>query len=179
MAKLVRKLRLQYKVAYKVYLLDYLLSWLGGFMGIAILGLLNSLIFSSREVIMLIGSFGASAILLYGEFKSPLSQPRNLVGGHIVSALVGVTIALLPVSELWISAALAVSLALLIMKLTSTTHPPGGATALIAVIGGEKITSMGYWYVLFPVGTGAVILLIVAVLLYNISGLRKYPDKWF
>jgi CBS-domain-containing membrane protein len=65
------------------------------------------------------------------------------------------------------------------MHATKTLHPPGGATALIAVIGGPKITDLGFLYALLPVGTGVVIMLIVALLVNNIPGHRRYPEFWF
>ena len=92
------------------------------------------------EVItMIIGSFGASAVLIYGAIKSPLAQPRNLIGGHILSAVVGVASYQLFHAHLWFASAVAVATAIAVMHATKTLHPPGGATALIAVIGGEKI----------------------------------------
>jgi CBS-domain-containing membrane protein len=76
--------------------------------------------------------------------------------------------------------ALAVSLSILVMHLTRTLHPPGGATALIAVIGGTNITDMGYSFVGAPIATGAVVLLLVALLLNNLSNnpKRQYPKYW-
>ena len=88
---------------------------------------------------MIIGSFGASAVLIYGAIKSPLAQPRNLLGGHIISALIGVTMVKICGPILWLAAALAVSLSIAVMHATKTLHPPGGATALIAVISGPQI----------------------------------------
>ncbi len=97
------------------------------------------------DSLFLVGSFGASAVLLYGIPNSPYSQPRNLVGGHIVSAIIGIICALLLNAQSEIAAASAVSLALIFMHLTRTVHPPGGATALIAVIGSDQIHEMGYY----------------------------------
>ena len=125
-----------------------------------------------------IGSFGASAVLIYGVPKSPYAQPRNLVFGHSISAAVGVTCALFLESNTALSAALAVSLAIVLMHLTRSIHPPGGATALIAVIGSEHIHQMSYWYVFSPVLAGAVIMLVVALLVNNISSHRRYPEYW-
>ena len=65
------------------------------------------------------------------------------------------------------------------MYLTHTTHPPGGATALIAIIGSESIHAQGYWYVLNPVMLGVVLLLLVALVVNNLSPLRKYPNYWW
>lgn len=152
----------------------------GAFAGIYmvyLLGHFQSL--GTPDVLFLVGSFGASAVLLYGVPNSPFAQPRNLVGGHVVSACSGVTCALVLASQPDIAAAVAVSLALLVMHLTRTIHPPGGATALIAVIGGERIHEMHYWYVLSPVLTGALIMLVVAVLMNNLSQYRRYPQYWY
>jgi CBS-domain-containing membrane protein len=74
---------------------------------------------------------------------------------------------------------MAVSTAIAVMHMTKTLHPPGGATALIAVIGGDSVHSMGYFYVFIPVGLGAVILLGVALLVNNVAKNRQYPEFWF
>lgn len=91
----------------------------------------------------LIGSFGASAVLIYGVPMGELSQPRNLVGGHVISALVGVIAYNLFSFNIPLAAAMAVSCAIAGMLATNTTHPPGGATALIAVIGGDSVHKLG------------------------------------
>ena len=117
-------------------------------------------------------------MLIYGAIKSPLAQPRNLLGGHVLSALVGVACQQLFHSTLWLAAALADATAIAVMHATRTLHPPGGATALIAVIGGEKIHSLGFLYALFPVGGGALIMLVIALLVNNIPKQRRYPEFW-
>ncbi len=78
----------------------------------------------------------------------------------------------------WLAAALAVSIAIAMMHLTKTLHPPGGATALIAVIGGNTVHNLGYLYVLIPVGLGAVVMLIIALLVNNLAPNRRYPEFW-
>jgi CBS-domain-containing membrane protein len=153
-------------------------SFLGSMLGIGLCGYLSSQYFEPRDLTLIIGSFGASAVLLYAAIKSPLAQPRNLVGGHILSALIGVACFQLYGTTIWIASALAVSLAIVAMLATKTLHPPGGATALIAVIGGAKVHSLGFFYVLLPAGAGAVILLVVALLVNNLSQNRKYPEYW-
>lgn len=130
-----------------------------------------------NENIFLIGSFGASSVLVFGAIQSPLAQPRNLIGGHVVSAIVGVTIYQLLPEIIWLTAALSVALSIVLMQITKTLHPPGGATALIAVIGSEKIKSLGYLYVLSPVFTGCVILLAVAMVFNNMTTNRHYPTN--
>lgn len=159
-----------------------LCSWLGGFIGMSLLGWLSQhSTLTTQDHLFLIGSFGATAVLLYGSPSAPFSQPRYVLGGHLVSALVGVLVFKLipdPLS-LWLASSLAVSFSILAMYLTRTTHPPGGATALIAVIGSEQIHQLGFWYVLTPVLEGIILLLLIALLINNLSPLRRYPNYWF
>ena len=154
-------------------------SWVGAFLGIAAVASLNYKILENSDLVLIIGSFGASAVLLYGAIKSPLAQPRNLLGGHIFSAVIGVACYQLLGSHMWLAASVAVATAIAFMHATKTLHPPGGATALIAVIGSDKIHDLGYLYVLMPVGLGAVIMLLVALLVNNIPKSRRYPEFWF
>jgi CBS-domain-containing membrane protein len=154
-------------------------SWVGACLGIGVVGYLNSRFFETTELSLIIGSFGASAVLIYGAVKSPLAQPRNLIGGHLISALIGVLSFKLLFPHLWLASALAVSTSIALMHATKTLHPPGGATALIAVIGGPKITNLGFLYALIPVGAGVTCMLIVALLINNIPAQRKYPEFWF
>jgi CBS domain-containing membrane protein len=178
--KIKRNLRIARYVIYRETIIDktdILWTFLGGFFGIGIIGFISSQYFALNDNLFLIGSFGASAVLVYGATNSPLAQPRNLVGGHVISAIVGVTIHKLIPGEIWLSSALAVSTAIVMMQITKTVHPPGGATALIANIGSEKIKALGFIYVLSPVFTGVIILLIVALIFNNIPKNRYYPYK--
>lgn len=154
-------------------------SALGAFLGIfAVYGIGHLENLHISDSLFLVGSFGASAVLIYGVPKSPYAQPRNLVFGHTLSAIVGVTCAIAFHQYPAMSAALAVSLALVVMHFTNTIHPPGGATALIAVIGSNHIHSMSYSYVLSPIFTGAVVMLVVALFVNNLSPHRRYPEFW-
>lgn len=153
-------------------------SWIGGFIGIALVGWLNSVWFSDGDTRLLLGSLGASAVLVYGAVRSPLAQPRNLVGGHMISALVGVLAWKLLGGVPWLAAAAAVATAIALMHLTRTLHPPGGATALIAVIGSEDIHAAGFYYVLVPATLGPLVLLVVALLVNNLAASRRYPEIW-
>lgn len=153
-------------------------SLVGSLTGIGICGYLSSNYFEPADLTLIIGSFGASAVLVYGAIKSPLAQPRNLIGGHILSGLVGVASYQILGQSLWVAAAFGVSLAIAAMLATKTLHPPGGATALIAVIGGQKIHELGFLYAFIPAGLGAVILLLVALLVNNLSRNRRYPEYW-
>ena len=158
---------------------EILWSWAGSAIGIGLCGYLSSQFFESRDLTLLIGSFGASAVLVYGAVKSPLAQPRNLVGGHVISGIIGVACYRWCGGPVWMAAGLAVSLAIVAMLATRTLHPPGGATALIAVIGGDKVYKLGFLYPFIPVGLGALILLIVGLLVNNVSKNRRYPEYWF
>ena len=175
----VRKMRGGGTSLPRVPLHEIFWSALGSFLGIASIYLVGHLQgLHLEDSLFLVGSFGASAVLIYGIPNSPFAQPRNLLGGHVLSALVGVTCALLiPIPA--IAAALAVSMAIVIMHLTRTLHPPGGATALIAVIGGSNIHNLGYWYVVTPIATGALLMLLVALITNNLSPHRRYPGHWF
>jgi CBS-domain-containing membrane protein len=153
-------------------------SWLGAFIGIAAVALLQAHVFDGTDLMLMIGSFGASAVLVYGAIKSPLAQPRNLVGGHFLSALVGVAAFKIFQGQPVLAAATASATAIAVMLATKTLHPPGGATALIAVIGGEKVHSLGFLYAVIPAAAGAAILLIVALLFNNIPKSRRYPEFW-
>ena len=156
-------------------------SSIGAFLGILFIAYLGE-IWDNHEIgsLFLIGSFGASAVLIYGAPLVEFSQPRNLIGGHVLSALVGVTVALLLKENIMVASALAVSSAIAVMHLTRTLHPPGGATALIAVIGGDSIQDLGYWYVVSPVFIGAFLMLLVALFVNNMSidPKRHYPIYW-
>lgn len=177
-SKIQRGYRISKYIIYKETLVEpteLFWSFLGSFVGIAILGFVQSHYLLQTDNVLLIGSFGASSVLIYGAIQSPLAQPRNLIGGHVISALVGVTVSQLVGDIYWLATALAVSLSILAMQYTKTMHPPGGATALIAVIGSEKIIDLGYLYVLFPVFTGVGIMLLVALIFNNLTPNRRYP----
>ena len=112
----------------RVGMVEILWSWVGSFLGIAAVGLLHFRVLDQSALIMIIGSFGASAVLVYGAIRSPLAQPRNLIGGHVLSAIVGVAAYRYLGGQPWLAAALAVSVSIALMHLTKTLHPPGGAT---------------------------------------------------
>ncbi|MBP1626526.1 MAG: family protein+B94 [Holophagaceae bacterium] len=137
---------------------------------VAILALLRLAAWTGHP--LLIGSFGASAVMLFGAPDSPLAQPRNLIGGHLVSAGVAVLLVALFGSSYGV-VALGVGLAIGLMHLTHTTHPPGGATALIGVQG-----HAGWPFLFVPVLAGVLILLLVALFTSNIVHHRRYPRHW-
>jgi CBS-domain-containing membrane protein len=167
-------------IVYRETLIDtreHILTFISSFIGIALIGFISSRYFSAHDTLFLIGSFGASAVLIYGVINSPLAQPRNLVGGHLFSAIIGVIVHYFIPNEVWLASALAVSLSIITMQMTKTLHPPGGATALIANIGSEKIKALGFLYILSPVLSGVLILLVVALVFNNVTPYRKYPKR--
>jgi len=178
--KIKRSIRFSKYVIYRETLIDYkefLWSFIGAFVGIGLIAFIQSIHYSKLENIFLIGSFGASSVLIYGAVESPLAQPRNLIGGHFISAIIGVTIFKILPEIIWITAPLAVATSIVAMQLTKTLHPPGGATALIAVIGTEKVKAIGYFYAISPVLSGAFILFLVALVFNNMTKHRTYPTK--
>lgn len=178
--RIKRGLRVSRYIIYKETLVDHkehFWSFVGAFIGIGLIAFFQSHVLTKEENIFLIGSFGASSVLIYGAIQSPLAQPRNLIGGHLVSAIIGVTVYKLLPDILWLTAPFAVALSIVFMQITKTLHPPGGATALIAVIGSEKIKALGYFYVISPVMTGACILFIVALVFNNMTRHRRYPTN--
>ena len=182
--KIRRHVRRARYVLYKETLIDvreHIWTFIGSFLGIGIIGFINSKYFTAYDNLFMIGSFGASSVLIYGIINSPLAQPRNLIGGHVLSALVGVTMHKLIPGEVWLSSALAVSVSIVVMQITKTLHPPGGATALIATTGSAKINSLGYFYAFSPIFTGVMILFLVAVVCNNATPHRQYPanKNWY
>jgi CBS-domain-containing membrane protein len=180
MINFIKKMRGVTKSPPRAKLAEIAVSWMGGFSGIFLVGYLGTVIhIEAPDILFLIGSFGASAVLLYGAPTVTFAQPRNLIGGHIVSALVGVMVFSLVKEPIYFSAALAVATAIAAMHLTRTLHPPGGATALIAVIGGARVHELGFIYVVAPVALGAIVMLAVALLVNNIFENRSYPQFWW
>ncbi len=157
---------------------ELLWSWVGGFFGIATVVLVAKWLFhSGDDQLLVIGSLGSSAVLVYGAPRSPLAQPRNLVGGHIVSAIVGVACYKLFPDIPAFAGALAVASAIAMMQVTCTLHPPGGATALVAVIGSANVHQLGWLFVLLPATLGPLVLLVVAVLVNAIPETRRHLVK--
>jgi len=153
----------------RIQLSNLLVTALGSLTGLGLVGVLSS----HYKLPLLLPSFGASAVLLYAACHVPMAQPRNVIGGHILSALVGVAVYQIFGGEWW-AISLGVTLAIVAMALTHTLHPPGGATAFVAVYTGQ-----GFGFVLTPVALGAVCLVIIALLVNNLSPRHKYPEYWY
>lgn len=123
----------------------------------------------------IMGPIGASAVLAFAVPASPLAQPRAIIAGNTVSALVGITVAKL-VAPPALAMGLAVGLAIWTMHRLRCLHPPGGAVALVAVTGGPIVTGAGYAFAAAPVALNSALLVAVAVLFNNLAGSR-YPHR--
>ncbi|WP_421361329.1 HPP family protein [Agrobacterium rosae] len=148
----------------------------GALLGIFITGYIGHLAVGNSAVLPeLIAPMGASAVLLFAVPSSPLAQPWSILCGNIVSAIVGVTVAML-IANPFVAAAVAISIAIASMMALRCLHPPSGAVALTAVLGGAAIHDLGYGFVLWPVAGNSMALLAVAVIFNNLSG-RPYPHS--
>ena len=161
-------------------------SFVQSFLGI---GMLSALTWNTNHpdyITFVVGSFGATAVLVFGVPESPFSQPRNVLGGNVLSAFIGVSVRYIfsaiikdegtVTRWLWLATALSVSLSILAMQLTLTVHPPGGAAAFLACSSPESIISKHYLYLAAPILTGSCIFLVIALALGNIG--RSYPLYW-
>jgi len=150
------------------------ISFLGGFLGIYIIFLITTQLLGVADTIYIIPSMGATAVLLFAAPNVPFSQPWNVFGGHIISAVIGVACyQLMP--DIHIAAAASVGLAIWAQYYARCLHPPGGATALAAVIGSSQIHDLSYMYVIMPVLINTIVILIVAFAFNALFSWRNYP----
>jgi CBS-domain-containing membrane protein len=152
----------------KVVPRDAAIGALGGFLTIAILALLTS--WTSNIWIM--APLGASCVLAFGIWDAPLSQPRNVIGGHMISTLTGLVLVHLFGQSIWVMAA-GVGLAIGLMMLTKTTHPPAGADPLVVIM-----ANSGWSFLFAPVLVGSVLIVAAAILINNLDKKRSYPTFW-
>ena len=154
---------------------ERVVSGIGGFLGIFFILLASWAVLGDRvAAALIVASMGASAVLLFGVPHGPLSQPWALIGGHTVSAIIGVSCALLVPNE-FVAAALAVGLAIGVMHYLRCIHPPGGATAITAVIGGPAVHALGFQYLFTPVLLNVAIILLTAIGVNWFFAWRRYP----
>mmetsp|Transcript_26948 Transcript_26948/g.37488 ORF Transcript_26948/g.37488 Transcript_26948/m.37488 type:complete len:252 (+) Transcript_26948:215-970(+) len=159
-------------------------SWIGSFLGIALLCYIHYEICLAytQNLIFIVGSFGAQAVLLFAAPKAPLAQPWNAVVGNGVSAFAGICAWHLVGDGgiMWLAGALAVSIAIVFMHWTNSLHPPGGATALIAVMEMNRVHELSFLYILFPAVFASMAHVAVALFVNNLSSdkLRSYPMTW-
>lgn len=147
---------------------------IGAVVGILITGLVAGAAFGNAyDVPLLIAPMGASAVLLFAIPASPLAQPWSIMGGNSLSATIGVTCGLL-IGDPIVAAAIAGGLAIAGMMAFRCLHPPSGAVALTAVLGGPAIKAAGFGFVIWPVGVNSLLLLLAALAFNNLTG-RRYP----
>lgn len=167
------------KIAYTVSEREHWISAVGGMLGILIAFWVSNLLLGTHAAVLIATSMGSSAVLLFAAPHGAMSQPWSVFGGHMVSALAGVA------SQQWLgyepilAASMAVALSIALMYPLRCLHPPGGATALTAVVGGETVHALGYGFVVMPVLINTVIILIVAVAYNYPFSWRRYPQVWW
>ncbi len=152
---------------------ERLVVLVGGFVGIALTAMLTRVAGSDASLPLIIAPMGASAVLVFAAPASPLAQPWPVLGGNIISAVVGVScVKLLGTST--VAAAVAVAFAIFVMTRARCLHPPGGAVALTTVVGGPAIHNLGYDFVWMPVAVSSVALVMIG-LAFNNAMRRRYP----
>jgi len=176
MNDLIKKIKHGLGIDNSVSNAEKLTSALGGFVGIFLIAWVSFHFTGASGSALIVPSMGASAVLVFAVPHGKLSQPWALFGGQIVSAFVGVSCYLF-VPNLFLAAGLAVGLAIGFMHVFRCVHPPGGATALAAVIGGAQIHALGYDYMLAPVLLNTSIIFITAVVFNNFFPWRRYPTS--
>ena len=153
--------------------LEKIISGLGAFIAIALIYVVSSAIVG-KDAYLIVASMGAASVLLFAVPHGMLSQPWPLLGGNLISAVVGVFCAMM-IPDLVLASAAAVGIAITAMYYLKCLHPPGGATALVAVVGGEAVHNLGFWYVLTPVLINVMVMFFVAFLFNAMFQWRRYP----
>lgn len=151
---------------------DTLIAGVGG--GV-IIGFLCWLHYEVQFFPCFVVPLGATAVLAFAAPAAPFSQPRNIIGGHVLSALAGVAVYTAVGGSMFWALALANALAIILMLATKTVHPPAGATAVVPIL--SKISDP--LWVLTPVLVGALIIVVFALLYNNVWPRRKYPAFWW
>ncbi|RTL58119.1 MAG: HPP family protein [Rhodocyclaceae bacterium] len=153
---------------------EQLVATLGGIISIVLVLLVTAAAVGPQDALLIVPSIGASAVLIFAVPHSPFAQPWSVLAGHLSSAIVGVA------CYQWIpqpilAAGCAVGLAIGVMHLTRSIHPPGGATALAAVIGGPALHKLGYGYVVHPIAINCAVILLAGIAFNCGFPWRRYP----
>ena len=147
-------------------------SALAGIFSIITIGILTFLTYKTEFGVFLLASFGSSMVLLYGYPDSPFAQPKNVFFGHLVTAIVGLLVLHLIPLPIFITIPLAVGLGVGLMILLNVTHPPAGGNPIIVIVG-----SVSFDYLLSPVMTGSIIIIIFAIIINKFILKKSYPIK--
>lgn len=142
---------------------------IGGVFGIGTIAWLTQL----SGVPLLMAPFGATCVLLFAAPNAPLAQPRNVIGGHFIAALLGI-LALQFFGDSILSMAVAVGLTIVLMQFLRVVHPPAGANPLVIIMAG----STDYFFLVTPVLAGSIILIFVALLVNNVGANKRWPNYW-
>lgn len=153
---------------------EKLLSTLGGFLGIFGIFMTSQWLLDPAVSVLIVPSMGASAVLLFAAPHAPFSQPWNVIGGHAISAVIGVA-CWQWIPDYAVAASASVGLAIGAMYFARCIHPPGGATALAAVIGSAKLHQLGFTYEFAPILLNATTILLVAIVFNGLFKWRRYP----
>ncbi|HHJ13808.1 MAG TPA: hypothetical protein ENJ79_05440 [Gammaproteobacteria bacterium] len=156
---------------------DNLLSAIGGFLGIFGIFVTAQWLLDPEAAVLIVPSMGASAVLLFAAPHAPFSQPWNVLGGHAISAIIGVA-CWKWIPDHAIAASASVGLSIGAMYLAHCLHPPGGATALAAVIGSERLHQLGFSYEYAPILLNTLTILLVAIAFNAFFAWRRYPVHW-
>lgn len=143
------------------------LAGLGGAICIAVLAFLN---FSIKDAALLIAPYGATMVLVFGVHQSPLAQPKNVIVGHFVTALVGlIFVNFLPVNPLMLG--VAVGVGIFLMVILDVTHPPAGGNPLLIMISGHH----SWWFLLHPILLGTLIIVFIGIAYHKCIPNHTYP----
>jgi len=176
MNRFVKKIQTILSIDHSVSTAEKLTSALGGFVGILLISWVSFQFTGAGGAALIVPSMGASAVLVFAVPHGKLSQPWALFGGQLISAAIGVTCYQF-IPNLFFASGLAVGLAIGAMHIFRCVHPPGGATALAAVIGIEQIHALGYEFIVTPVLLNTVIIFVTALIFNNIFPWRRYPSS--
>ena len=147
-------------------------AFIAGFFSTLTIGILAILTYKSPFGLFIAASFGSSMVLLFGFPESPFAQPKNIFFGHLVSASVGIFFVNLIPLPIYISIAFAVGIGIFLMILLDVVHPPAGGNPILVIIG-----SVSYDYLIFPIITGCIIIILLAIFINKLILKKKYPLK--
>tara|TARA_Y100001970_G_scaffold263433_1_gene348879 strand:+ start:3880 stop:4344 length:465 start_codon:yes stop_codon:yes gene_type:complete len=147
-------------------------SLLAGLFSIITIGVLTGLTYKTDFGVFLLASFGSSMVLLYGYPESPFAQPKNVFFGHLVTAVVGLVVLHFIPLPLYLTIPIAVGFGVGFMILLNVTHPPAGGNPIIVIIGG-----VSFEYLISPVITGSIIIIIFAIILNRFVLRKSYPSQ--
>ena len=147
-------------------------SFLAGLFSIVTIGILTLLTYKTEYGIFLIASFGSSMVLLYGYPESPFAQPKNVFFGHVLTAAVGMFFLYFVPLPLFLIIPLAVGFGVGLMILFNVTHPPAGGNPIIVIMGSVSVD-----YLLTPVISGSIIIIIFSIIINKLILKKKYPSR--